>query len=41
VTSIEYILSHPQHKARALVLASTSGTIQRSSVPLSDLRGYC
>jgi len=35
-TSIEYILSHPQHKVRALVLASTCGTIQRPSVPLAD-----
>ena len=36
VTSIEYILSHPQHKVRALVLASTSGTIDRRLVPLAD-----
>jgi pimeloyl-ACP methyl ester carboxylesterase len=34
-TSMEYILSHP-HKVRALVLTSTSGTIQRASVPLVD-----
>jgi pimeloyl-ACP methyl ester carboxylesterase len=36
LTSIEYILSHPQHKVRALVLTSTDGTIQRASVPLVD-----
>jgi 3-oxoadipate enol-lactonase len=35
-TSIEYILAHPQHKVRALILASTSGSIHRPSVPLSD-----
>ena len=34
-TSVEYILSHP-HKVRALVLASTCGTIHRPSVPLAD-----
>ena len=34
-TSLEYILSYP-HKVRALVLASTSGTIQRAAVPLAD-----
>jgi pimeloyl-ACP methyl ester carboxylesterase len=36
LTSIEYILSHPQHKVRVLVLTSTDGTIQRASVPLAD-----
>ncbi len=36
LTSIEYILTHPQHKVRALVLASNSGSINRASVPLSD-----
>lgn len=34
-TCVEYILSFP-HKVRALVLASTCGTIHRPSVPLSD-----
>ena len=34
-TSVEYILSYP-HKVRALVLASTCGTIHRPSVPVSD-----
>jgi pimeloyl-ACP methyl ester carboxylesterase len=34
-TSVEYILSFP-HKVRALVLASTCGTIHRPSVPLAD-----
>lgn len=36
LTSIEYILSHPQHNVRALVLASTSGSINRRSVPFAD-----
>ena len=36
LTSIEYMLSYPQHKVRALVLASTSGSIHRPSVPLAD-----
>lgn len=36
LTSIEYILSHPQHNVRALVLASTSGSIHQPSVPLAD-----
>ena len=36
LTSIEYILSHPQHKVRVLVLTSTSGSIHRPSVPLAD-----
>ena len=34
-TCVEYILSFP-HKVRALVLASTCGTIHRPSVPLAD-----
>jgi 3-oxoadipate enol-lactonase len=34
-TCVEYILSFP-HKVRALVLASTCGTINRPSVPLAD-----
>jgi pimeloyl-ACP methyl ester carboxylesterase len=36
LTSIEYMLSHPGHKVRALVLASTSGSIHKPSVPLAD-----
>jgi 3-oxoadipate enol-lactonase len=36
LTSIEYMLSHRQHKVRALVLTSTSGSIHRPSVPLAD-----
>ena len=35
-TAIEYILTHPQHNVRALVLASTCGTINRASVPSID-----
>lgn len=35
-TSIEYILAHPNHKVRALVLASTCGTIHKPSIPLDD-----
>jgi len=38
LTSIEYILSHPQHNVRALVLASTSGSINRLSIPFADLQ---
>jgi pimeloyl-ACP methyl ester carboxylesterase len=34
-TAIEYILANPQNKLRALVLASTCGTIRRQSVALS------
>ena len=34
-TCVEYMLSFP-HKVRALVLASTCGTIHRPSVPLAD-----
>jgi 3-oxoadipate enol-lactonase len=33
---IEYILTHPQHKVRALVLSSTSGSINSSAVKLGD-----
>jgi len=36
LTSIEYILSHAQHKVRALVLASTSGSIHGPSLLLAD-----
>ena len=35
-TSLEYILAHPDHKVRALVLASTCGTIRKQSIPLAD-----
>jgi len=35
-TAIEYILANPQHKVRALVLASTCGTIHKLSIPLAD-----
>ena len=35
-TSLEYILANPRHKVRALVLASTCGTIHKPSVPLGD-----
>lgn len=35
-TVIEYILANPQHKVRALVLASTSGSIDNSAVKLDD-----
>jgi 3-oxoadipate enol-lactonase len=35
-TSTEYILANPQHKVRALVLASTCGTIHRPSVGSAD-----
>src|SRR6516165_2087661 len=34
-TAIEYILTHPQPNVRALVLASTCGTITSASVPLT------
>ena len=36
LTSLEYILGHPDHKVRALVLASTCGTIRKQSIPLAD-----
>jgi pimeloyl-ACP methyl ester carboxylesterase len=36
LTSIEYIMAHGPHKVRALVLASTSGSIHKPSVPLAD-----
>jgi 3-oxoadipate enol-lactonase len=36
LTSIEYILANPKHRVRALVLASTAGTVKRSSVPSVD-----
>jgi pimeloyl-ACP methyl ester carboxylesterase len=35
-TSLEYLLSNPDHKVRALVLASTCGTIHRPSVTLPE-----
>jgi len=36
LTGIEYIMAHGPHKVRALVLASTSGSIHKPSVPLAD-----
>jgi pimeloyl-ACP methyl ester carboxylesterase len=36
VTITEYLLTHPQHKVRALVLTSTSGSIQRTSTLFTD-----
>lgn len=36
LTSIEYLLSYPQHNVLALVLTSTSGSIDRASVPLPE-----
>jgi len=35
-TSLEYLLSNPDNKIRALVLASTCGTIHRPFVPLPE-----
>jgi len=35
-TSLEYVLTHPNHKVRALVLASTCGTVYKPSIPLAD-----
>ena len=35
-TCLEYLLSNPDHNVRALVLASTCGTIHRPSVPLAE-----
>jgi 3-oxoadipate enol-lactonase len=35
-TCLEYLLSNPNHSVRALVLASTCGTIHRPSVPLAE-----
>jgi 3-oxoadipate enol-lactonase len=40
LTAIEYILNHPQHKVRALVLTSTAGTLQRSLLPGLDQHRY-
>ena len=34
--TMEYVLTHPEHKVRALILASTSGSIHKPSVPLPD-----
>lgn len=36
ITVIEYIIAHPNHNVRALVLASTSGSINKTGVPLAD-----
>ena len=38
LTSMEYLLSHPQHNVLALILTSTSGSIDRSSVPMPEAR---
>jgi pimeloyl-ACP methyl ester carboxylesterase len=35
-TGLEYILTHPNHQVRALVLASTCGTVHKPSIPLND-----
>jgi pimeloyl-ACP methyl ester carboxylesterase len=35
-TSLEYVLTHPNQKVRALVLASTCGTVHKPSIPLAD-----
>jgi pimeloyl-ACP methyl ester carboxylesterase len=35
-TCIEYLLAYPQNKVRALVLASSAGTVSRHSVPTDD-----
>jgi pimeloyl-ACP methyl ester carboxylesterase len=40
LTAIEYILNHPQHKVRALVLTSTAGTLQRNLLPGLDQQRY-
>ncbi len=36
LTCLEYLLSRPRHRVRALVLASTSGAIRKSAIPLAD-----
>lgn len=38
LTAIEYLLSEPRHRVRALVLASTSGSISKAAIPLADPR---
>jgi len=35
-TSMEYVLTDPNHNVRALVLASTCGTVHKPSIPLGD-----
>lgn len=35
-TVLEYLFTQPRHQVRALVLVSTSGSINKPSVPLSD-----
>jgi pimeloyl-ACP methyl ester carboxylesterase len=35
-TCLEYLLAHPRHRVRALVLASTSGSICKAAIPLAD-----
>ena len=36
LSALEYVIGHPQHKVRALVLASTCGTINRGSVKIDN-----
>ena len=36
LTCLEYLLAHPRHRVRALVLASTSGSIRKAAIPLAD-----
>lgn len=36
LTCIEYLLAQPRHRVRALVLASTSGSISKAAIPLAD-----
>jgi 3-oxoadipate enol-lactonase len=36
LTSLEYLLARPRHRVRALVLASTSGSIRKAAIPLAD-----
>ena len=35
-TCLEYLLAHPRHRVRALVLASTSGSIRKAAIALAD-----
>jgi pimeloyl-ACP methyl ester carboxylesterase len=36
LTAVEYLLTEPRHRVRALVLASTSGSISKAAIPLAD-----
>lgn len=40
LTAMEYLLNHPKHKVRALVLTSTAGSLQRSLLPGLDQQRY-